>query len=147
MFGIGNIFKKKAAAASITLTKVENKDLFEAALAGVVLVGHASDGFDEKEEAKALRIMENHKSLKHYGSEIETTMHRYSALYEIGRRSAELELFKELSDVSGSMEDKLQVLMLVLDVAESDNNIDEAELKMIERIGKAMGISNVHDYI
>lgn len=143
MFGI---FKKKAAAAKITLHKVENRDLMEAIVAGAVLVAFADGDCSSDELEKLQGIIESNDNLAHFGSEIGTTIDKYSSMYESGARLAKVKLMKELKDVSADEQQKEEAFIIAIEIADADGEIDEDEMKVIRDIGKAYGL-NPDNYI
>lgn len=140
------MFKKKAAAAQVTLHKVDNRDLMEAIVAGAVLVAYA-DGDCSAEELTTLQgIIENNDNLKHFGSEIGTTIDKYSGMYESGKRLAKVKLMKELADVQADEEQKIEAFIIAIEIADADGDIDDAELAILKEIGKQYGL-NPDNYI
>lgn len=143
MFGI---FKKKAAAAKVTLHKVENRDLMEAIVAGAVLVAFADGDCSAEELEKLQGIIESNDNLAHFGSEIGATIDKYSSMYESGARLAKVKLMKELKDVQGDESQKEEAFIIAIEIADADGEIDEDELKILKDIGKAFGL-NPDNYI
>ncbi|KAB0285445.1 tellurite resistance protein [Vibrio fortis] len=143
MFGI---FKKKAKAAQVQLHKVENRDLMEAIVASSVLVAFA-DGDCSAEELETLdAIIASNDNLSHFGSEIGKTIDKYSAMYEAGARLAKVKLMKEIRDVDGDETQKEEAFVIAIEIADADGEIDDAELKILKEIGKALGL-NPESYI
>lgn len=143
MFGI---FKKKAAAAKVTLHKVENRDLMEAIVAGAVLVAFADGDCSSDELEKLQGIIESNDNLKHFGSEIGATIDKYSSMYESGARLAKVKLMKELKDVQGDESQKEEAFIIAIEIADADGEIDDAEMAVLKEIGKAFGL-NPDNYI
>lgn len=139
-------FKKKTAAAKVTLHKVENRDLMEAIVAGAVLVAYADGDCSPEELLKLQDIIESNDNLKHFGSEIGTTIDKYSAMYESGKRIAKMKLMKELADVSADEEQKIEAFIIAIEIADADGEIDEQELAVLKEIGKQFGL-NPDSYI
>lgn len=143
MFGM---FKKKAAAAKVTLHRVENRDLMEAIVAGAVLVAYADGDCSNEELEKLQGIIESNDNLKHFGSEIGTTIDKYSSMYESGKRIAKMKLMKELGDVQADEQQKVEAFIIAIEIADADGEIDEAEQTVLKEIGKQFGL-NPDNYI
>lgn len=143
MFGI---FKKKAAAAKVTLHKVENRDLMEAIVAGAVLVAYADGDCGAEELQKLQGIIESNDNLAHFGSEIGATIDKYSAMYESGARLAKVKLMKELKDVQGDESQKEEAFIIAIEIADADGEIDDDEIAILKDIGRAFGL-NPDNYI
>ena len=141
MFGLGKMFSKKKAAIEVKVAKVENRDLMEAIVAAAVLVAF-SDGECSAEELLTLQgIVETNDNLKHFGSEVGKTIDNYSAKYEASKRMAKVQLMKEITDVEANEEEKIQVFIIAIDIADADGNIDEDEMKVLKEIGKTLGLN------
>lgn len=143
MFGL---FKKKAAAAAVTLHKVENKDLMEAIVAGAVLVANADGEASAEELTKLSGIIENNDNLKHFGSAIGQTIDKYMGMYESGRRLAKSKLMKEIADVQADEDQKVEAFIIAIEIADADGEIDDAEMAVLREIGKVLGL-NPDNYI
>lgn len=143
MFGI---FKKKAAAAKVTLHKVENRDLMEAIVAGAVLVAYADGDCSGDELSKLSEIIEANDNLAHFGSEIGITIDKYSKMYESGARLAKIKLMKELKDVAADETQKEEAFVIAIEIADADGEIDDDEIAILKEIGKAFGL-NPDNYI
>lgn len=143
MFGI---FKKKAAAAKVAVHKVENRDLMEAIVAGSVLVAFADGDCSAEELTKLQGIIESNDNLAHFGSEIGTTIDKYSSMYESGARLAKVKLMKELEDVQADEEQKIEAFIIAIEIADADGEIDDCEMSLLKEIGKKLGL-NPDNYI
>lgn len=143
MFGI---FKKKAAAAKITLHKVENKDLMEAIVAGAILVAYADGDCSNEELAKLQAVIETNDNLKHFGSAIGQTIDKYSEMYEASKRMAKVKLMKELEDIQADETQKIEAFIIAVDIADADGEIDDEEMAVLKEIGKLLGL-NPDNYI
>lgn len=143
MFGF---FKKKKAAVSITLHKVENRDLMEAIVAGSILVAYADGDCSSEELQKLGDVIAANDNLAHFGSEIGKTIDKYSAMYEAGSRLAKVKLMKEIKDVECDEEQKIEAFIIAIEVADADGEIDEKEMAVLKDIGKQLGL-NPENYI
>lgn len=143
---LGKFFKKKTAAAKVTLHKVENRDLMEAIVAGAVLVAYADGDCSKEELTKLEDIIATNDNLKHFGSEINATVEKYSLMMESGARLGRVKLMKEIADVAGDEEQKVEAFIIAIEIADADGNIDEDEMKVLRDIGKALGL-NPDNYI
>lgn len=138
MFGI---FKKKAKVAQAAVAKIENRDLMEAIVAASVLVAYA-DGECGAKEMKTLEgIIASNDSLKHFGSEIGKTIDKYSTMYESGARLANMKLMREIADVDADEQQKEEVFIIAIEIADADGSIEAEERAVLEKIGKTLGLS------
>ena len=138
---IGNLFRKKAAAAKQSAAKFENRDLMEAIVGGSLLIA-ASDGSIDDGELEALdKLLQTNDKLAHFGPEIGKTIDKFSSMLEAGFRMGKVKILREIGDISADEEGKEEAFVTMLTVAESDGEIDPKEEAMLIEIGKKMGIS------
>ena len=113
----------------------------EAIVAGAILVAYADGDCSKEELTKLEDIIATNDNLKHYGSEIGATIEQYSLMMESGARLGKVKLMKELSDVSGDENQKIEAFIIAIEIADADGEIDEDELKVLRDIGKAFGLN------
>lgn len=143
MFGM---FKRKKKEITVTLHKVENRDLMEAICAGAVLVGYADGSFSDEEQKKLEGIIASNSNLAHFGSEIGKTIDQYCLMFEAGVRTARMKLMKEIEDLESNEDQKIEAFLIMIDIADSDGEIDEKELEVLQNIGRTLGL-NPEKYI
>jgi tellurite resistance protein TerB len=142
---IGKLFKRKASAVKVELKKVENRDLMEAIVGGCLLVA-AADGEIEKEETEKLeKLIRSNKSLEHFGSEIHDTIVRFTEQLEAGFRVGRMNIMREIADIKNTPQDAEEVFVNMLTVAEADGEIEPEELKVLQEVGRTLGI-HLRDY-
>ncbi|EHK6275131.1 tellurite resistance TerB family protein [Escherichia coli] len=142
MFGM---FKKKTAAVKVELKKVENRDLMEAIVGGCLLV--AADGEIEKEEtAKLDQLLRSNPRLSHYGNEITALITRFTEQLEAGFRVGRMNILREIEDIKNDPKEAEEVFVNMLTIAESDGEIEPEEQKVLEEVGRRLGL-RVEDYI
>ena len=136
----GKLFGKKVAAAHSELKKVENRDLMQAIIAGCLLVA-AADGEIEAKETKALEAsLRANPSLKHFGTEITDTLNRFREMLEAGGNLAKVKIMREIDDVKATPADAEEAFACMIDIAQSDGEIEPAELKVLEQIGRKLSV-------
>lgn len=141
----GSLFKKKANGVKQELAKVENRDLMEAICAGSLLVAYADGDCEEEEIAKMEQVISSLPELKHFGGEISETIGRFHGILEAGFRLGKLKVLKELEDIKASDDDRQLVFNVMLTIAESDGEVEPAEIKVLKEVGQKLGI-NLREY-
>ena len=140
------MFKKKTAAVKVELKKVENRDLMEAIVGGCLLVA-AADGEIEKEEtAKLDQLLRSNPRLSHYGNEITALITRFTEQLEAGFRVGRMNILREIEDIKNDPKEAEEVFVNMLTIAESDGEIEPEEQKVLEEVGRRLGL-RVEDYI
>ena len=136
----GKLLGKKASSAKAELKKIENRDLMQAIVAGGLLVASA-DGQIEKEEQAALEaLMRANPSMAHFGSEITETINRFSEMLSAGGTLARVKIMREIGDIKGTPQDAEEAYACMIDIAQSDGEIEPAELKALAEIGRTLGL-------
>ena len=142
MFGL---FKKQANNAKVEIKKVENRDLMQAIVGAMVLDAYA-DGECEKEElAKIERLIAANDSLAHFGSEITQTMGKYVEYMDAGPRLGTMKIMREIADIKNNAKDAEEVFVLAITIAEADGEIEPAELQVLAKLGRELGL-RVQDF-
>ncbi|AOR59283.1 tellurite resistance TerB family protein [Pectobacterium brasiliense] len=139
-------FGKKVAAAKVELKKVENRDLMEAIVGGCLLVA-AADGEIEKEETDKLdKLLRSNPQLGHYGNEITQTISRFTEQLQAGFRVGRMNILREIDDIKNTPKDAEEVFVNMLTIAEADGEIEPEEQKVLEEVGRRLGL-RIEDYL
>ena len=140
------LFGKKVAEAKVELKKVENRDLMEAIVGGCLLVS-AADGEIEKEETSKLdQLIRSNPRLAHFGNEITSTINRYTEQLEAGFRVGRMNILREIDDIKNDPKEAEEVFVNMLTIAEADGQIEPEEQKVLEEVGRRLGL-RVEDYL
>lgn len=140
MFGFMNKLKGAYADLANSSVKAENKDLMEAMIAGAVLVAFA-DGELSSEEANVCRdIVGSSEQLKVFGQEPMQLFDKYCDKFEASKRMAKMDLLKEIGDVASNADEAARVLIMCIEVADADGNIDAEETEMLTTIAGKLNL-------
>lgn len=139
--------KLKGAFASIASVAVraENKDLMEAMVAAGVLVAYADGDLSAEENDTIKKMIKVSPQLSAFGDEPVKVFDKYADIMEASARQGKFDLLKEVSDVTAE-EDKTRVLIMAIEVADANDDIDADEMKMLEAIASKLGL-RVSDFI
>ena len=141
----GKLFGKKVGEAKAELKKVEGRDLMQAIVGAMVLLAYA-DGECEKEELEKIeRLIAANENLAHFGSEITVTMGRFVEYMDAGPRLGEMKIFREIADIKTNPKDAEEVFINAITIAEADGEIEPAEVKMLAKLGRELGL-RVQDF-
>ena len=136
----GKLFGKKVGEAKAELKKVEGRDLMQAIVGAMVLLAYA-DGECEKEELEKIeRLIAANENLAHFGSEITVTMGRFVEYMDAGPRLGEMKIFREIADIKTNPRDAEEVFINAITIAEADGEIEPAEVKMLAKLGRELGL-------
>ncbi|EBL7793884.1 tellurite resistance protein, partial [Salmonella enterica] len=120
--------------------------LMEAIIGGCLLVS-AADGEIEKEEtAKLDQLVRSNPRLSHFGNEITATITRFTEQLEAGFRVGRMNILREIEDIKNDPKEAEEVFVNMLTIAEADGEIEPAEHKVLEEVGRRLGL-RVEDYL
>lgn len=143
---LGKLFGKKAGQARASVAKLANRDLMEAVVYGAIYVAAADGDLEDSELSKIETILSNNPALQGFGAELSNTIDRAKTDFKSGARILRQNAEKELGDLAHSPSEALTVLNVMLTVAEADGEIEESELKALERSAKLLGL-NLKDHL
>lgn len=142
---LGAMFGKKIGAAKANLKKIENKDLMEAIVASCILIAYA-DGECEESELKSMEgLISSNEQLKDFGSDLTTTINKYHGIMQAGPRVGKMKLMREIEDIRGDAQQKEEVFLTAVTIAEADGQIEDKEMVVLKELGGKLGIS-LKDY-
>lgn len=142
MFGFG----KKVNKVKAEVKKLENRDLLEAIVGGCLLVAAAGGEIEDVEVKKIDSLLCTNKNLAHFGGEITELVNRFSERLQSGYRVARAEILREIEDIKSEQQQKEDVLLNMLTIAEADGDIEEKEQKELEAVAQRLGL-RVQEYI
>jgi len=141
MFGLG----KKLSGLIAGGKKIENRDLMQAVVGGCLLVAAADGEIEKSESEKIEQLLRSNKNLEHYGSEITTTVARFTEQLQAGFRVGRMNIMREIRDIKNNPSDAEEVFVNMITVAEADGDIEPAELKVLAEVGRELGL-RVQDF-
>ncbi len=136
----GKLFGKKVGEAKAELKKVEGRDLMQAIVGAMVLLAYADGGCEKEELEKIERLIAANENLAHFGSEITVTMGRFVEYMDAGPRLGEMKIFREIADIKTNPKDAEEVFINAITIAEADGEIEPAEVKMLAKLGRELGL-------
>ena len=141
MFGFG----KRVNKVKAEVKKMENRDLLEALVGGCLLVAAADGTLDDSETKKIDSLLRTNKNLGHFGGEITELVNRFAERLQSGYRVARAEILREIEDIKADAQQKEDVLLNMLTIAEASGDIDEKERKELDTVAQRLGL-RVADY-
>lgn len=136
LFGFG----KKAKKAVNEMKKIEKRDYLEAIVGASLLVAAADGEIEKEESAKIDQLLRTNKSLSHFGSEITELVNRFTELLQADFRSGKLQIMREIGDIQGDQQEKEDLVVMMLAIAESDGEIEEKERQVMDAVCQKLGM-------
>jgi len=145
---MGFFDKLKGIATSVAnvAVKADNKDLMQAMVASAVVVAYADGDLSDEEMATCSKILKTSSQLTAFGDTPAKLFDTYCTKYEASGRMARVDLLKEIADVKDNEEEAIRVLVMGIEVADADNDIDDLEMKMLNKIADTLGL-NLSDFL
>ena len=72
-------------------------------------------------------------------------MGRYVEFMEAGPRLGEMKIMREIADIKNNAKDAEEVFVLAITIAEADGEIEPAELQVLAKLGRELGL-RVQDF-
>lgn len=146
MFGMFKKLKGAGAEIAEKSVKAENKDLMEAMVGGVALMAFADGELEDSEITAINALLGSTKQLEVFGNDVNVEFDRLCKKFESGYRMGRLEVMKEISDVKGNKEEAEMVLVICIEVAYADGELEPDEEKELNTIAGKLGL-RLADYI
>lgn len=147
----GNILAKLTGAAKEVANNAlssSDKDVMEAMMAGAAIAAFADGSIDPQEEDMVIEMVKNSDQLANFGDEPLVVFNKYvEQLKKLGRMGKRT-VMKEIDDVANDTneENKIRVLLIAIEVADADDNIDDDEKAVLKEIADKLGL-NLNEFI
>lgn len=118
----------------------EQKDIFEAVVAGSVYLAYA-DGVPEESEFNVIKsAIQNNEKLSKFSPELHTVMGRFIKLMEEGPTLGRVKVMQEIQDCSSfSIENKDEIMATLIDVVRKDGRIKDYETVALKEVASNLG--------
>lgn len=142
MFGFAKkLLGKNTAEARQNLKKLENKDLMEATIGAALLVSAADGKIEDEEIVKLQEIVEALPSMSHFGSEIGSTIDRFTRQLKAGFILGKVQIMREIADCKHSDQEAEDVLVTAITIASADGEIEPQEAEIIKEVARKLGLN------
>ena len=113
---------------------------------GCLLIAFADGDCEDSELKKLDEVLRSSKALEGFGSELTETINRFTARLKAGYRIGRMEILREINDVKSDQNEKEDVLLAMITVAESDGEIEPEEKKELDQVAQRLGL-RIEDFI
>ena len=146
MFGFLKKVKGAGAELAKKSVKAENKDLMEAMVCAAALIAYADGELEDEEVTKISQILDSSAALEAFGTEPAQFFDKQCAALEASYRMGRLTVMKEIEDVKGNKEEAEMVLIMAIEVAFADGEMEPDEDKELKVIASKLGLK-LDEYI
>ncbi len=133
--------KSKANELKTEALKFKNKDFLNAAMAGSALVAMADGSISSEEKQKMIKFIESHDALSIFTtSDVIKAFQDFVGQLEFDKDIGEAKAYEALGKMKSNAQAARLLVRMIIGIASSDGNFDDAEKKVAARIAKELGI-------
>ncbi|MDO9423097.1 MAG: TerB family tellurite resistance protein [Methylobacter sp.] len=133
--------KSKANELKTEALKYKNKDFLNAAMAGSALVAIADGSVSSEEKQKMIKFIESHDALSIFTtSDVIKAFQDFVGQLEFDKDIGEAKAYEALGKMKSNAQASRLLVRMIIGIASSDGDFDDAEKKVAIRIAKELGI-------
>ncbi|MEO8598744.1 MAG: tellurite resistance TerB family protein [bacterium] len=137
-----NKLKTKAGELKTEALKYKNKDFLNASMAGSALIAMADGSISSEEKQKMVKFIENHDALSIFTtSDVIKAFQDFVTQIEFDKDIGEAKAYQALGKMKSNAEASRLLIRMVIAIAASDGNFDDAEKKVAIKIAKELAIN------
>ncbi len=134
--------KTKANDMKTEALKFKNKDFLNAAMAGSALIAMADGGVSSEEKQKMVKFIESNDSLSIFPtSDVINAFQNFISQLEFDRDTGEAKAYQTLGKMKSNTDAARLLTRMIIAIASSDGNFDDAEKKVAVKIAKELGLN------
>lgn len=133
-----SFFKKLLEKASGTVSVFANGDCANALISGSLLVADASGGVSDEEFEQALAMFETNPRLS--GFDVAGEFGKWEKALKSSSRMVKRDFNTLAAKIKSDKAQAEEVLIAMIEVADADNDIDDAEMAMLRHAAKQLGL-------
>jgi tellurite resistance protein TerB len=117
-------------------------DIFDAAMATVVMVGWADGSFDASEKLKALQFVQNHPTMAgHTPEAVKKAFEKYDGIFQLDTSMGRDEAMKAIAKIVAAPEEaRILVVRVGILIGGADGDFDDNEKKVVREICNKLGL-------
>lgn len=133
--------KSKASELKTEALKFKNKDFLHAAMAGSALVAMADGSVSSEEKQKMIKFIESHDALSIFTtSDVIKAFQDFVGQLEFDKDIGEAKAYEALAKMKSNAQASRLLIRMIIGIASSDGNFDDAEKKVAIKIAKELAI-------
>ena len=133
--------KTKAGELKTDVLKYKNKDFLNAAMAGSALIAMADGSVTADEKQKMIKFIESHDALSIFTtSDVIKAFQDFVGQLEFDKDIGEAKAYEALGKMKSNAQASRLLVRMIIGIASSDGNFDDAEKKVAVRIAKELGL-------
>ncbi len=137
-----NQLKSKASELKTEALKFKNKDFLNAAMAGSALVAMADGSVSSEEKQKMIKFIEGNEALSVFSmSDVIKAFQDFIGQLEFDKDLGEAKAFQALGKMKSNADAARLLIRMIIAIAASDGNFDDAEKKVANKIARELGLN------
>ena len=133
--------KSKANELKTEALKFKNKDFLNAAMAGSALIAMADGSISSEEKQKMVKFIESNDTLSIFTtSDVIKAFQDFVGQLEFDRDIGEAKAYQALGKMKTNPQAARLLVRMIIAIASSDGNFDDAEKKVAVKIAKELGV-------
>lgn len=133
--------KSKAGELKTEALKFKNKEFLNAAMAGSALVAMADGSVSSEEKQKMVKFIESHDALSIFTtSDVIKAFQDFVGQLEFDKDIGEAKAYEALGKMKSNAQASRLLIRMIIGIASSDGNFDDAEKNVATKIAKELGI-------
>ncbi|TAN65496.1 MAG: Tellurite resistance TerB [Methylobacter sp.] len=133
--------KSKAGELKTEALKFKNKEFLNAAMAGSALVAMADGSVSSEEKQKMVKFIESHDALSIFTtSDVIKAFQDFVGQLEFDKDIGEAKAYEALGKMKSNAQASRLLIRMIIGIASSDGNFDDAEKNVAVKIAKELGI-------
>lgn len=134
--------KNKASELKTEALKFKNKDFLNAAMAGSALIAMADGAISSQEKQKMIGFIENNDTLSIFTtSDVIKAFQDFVAQLEFDKDIGEAKAYEALGKMKSNIDAARLLIRMIIAIAASDGNFDQAEVNVAAKIAKELGLN------
>ena len=146
MFGMFKKLKTAGKDIANKQVKAENRDLMEGLVCAAALIAYADGELEDEEVTKISQILDTSKALEAFGTEPAQFFDKQCKVLDSSYRMGRLGVMKEIEDCKGNKDEAEMVLIMAIEVAFADGEMEPEEEKELGAIAGKLGL-RLQDYL
>jgi len=144
--GFLDVFKSKFDDLANQVSKFQNGDFLEAAVASAIAVSAADGTIDPEEKQKLAKFISMHATMKLFTpSEVVKYINKYVDLFEFDNAMGMQEVLKAVGKLANKEDQARTMVLLACAIGGADGDFDESEKAVVRKLCNAAGL-NARDF-
>lgn len=141
--GFFDALKSKFDDLSNQVTKFQNQDFLEAAVASAIAVSAADGTIDAEEKQKLAKFISMHATMKLFApTDVVRNINKYVDLFEFDNAMGMQEVLKAVGKLANKEDQARTMVLLACAIGGADGDFDDSEKAVVRKLCAATGLNS-----